>query len=413
MSDWKTYPLSELCEIRPAKGESKERLKETDSVSFVPMKDLPIDVKYLAAIQAKPLKKLYSGYTYFADNDVLLAKITPCFQNGKLSIAKDLTNGIGFGSSEFIVFRPCEELDNEFLYYFLSRTTFREEGVAQMSGAVGHQRVPKDFIEEYPTPLPPLAEQKRIVSILDEAFSAIAKAKENAEKNLANARELFESYLNRVFTQQGPGWQEKKLVDVCHKVTVGHVGSMKERYVSEGVPMLRSQNIRPFNVTLKNVVFINDEFHAELKKSALEPGDLAIVRTGYPGTAAVVPDSLPKSNCSDLVIVKCDEDRANAHYLALFFNSEYGKRMVSGNLTGAAQKHFNVTAAKKVLIPFAPLEKQQTFVDECLAFRRKAERLETIYTQKLANLDELKQSLLQKAFTGQLTAFVKEDSVIC
>lgn len=295
-----------------------------------------------------------------------------------------------------------DRLYNRFLAFLLNSPVFKS---ILHANEVNNARanLSLTFFKNLEIPLPELAEQKQIVAILDEAFAAIAKAKENAEKNLANARELFESYLNRVFAQQGDGWEDKKLLDVCHKVTVGHVGSMKNRYVSGGVPMLRSQNIRPFYVTLENVVYIDDDFHAELKKSSLEPGDLAIVRTGYPGTAAVVPNSLPKSNCSDLVIVKSDPHRANAHFLALFFNSEFGKRLVAGNLTGAAQKHFNVTAAKKVLIPFPPVEQQQTFVDECLAFRRHAERLEAAYTQKLANLDELKQSLLQKAFTGQLT----------
>ena len=202
MSAWPERTLSELCTIRPAKRESKERLGISDAVSFVPMKDLPIDQKYLTAAKEKTLEQVYSGYTYFADGDVLLAKITPCFQNGKLAIAGNLVNGVGFGSSEFIVFRPLEGLDSEFLYYYLSRKLFLDEGVAQMSGAVGHQRVPKEFIEQYLTPLPALSEQKRITSILDEAFGAIAKVNENAEQKLADLDELKQSILQKAFTGQ-------------------------------------------------------------------------------------------------------------------------------------------------------------------------------------------------------------------
>ena len=142
------------------------------------------------------------SYTYFAEHDVLLAKITPCFENGKLGIARGLKNGIGFGSSEYVVFRSTGDIDPKYLFYFLSRDSFRREGAKVMSGAVGHKRVPKEFIENYPIPLPSAKEQKRIVAILDEAFAGIDAAIANTEKNLANARELFESYLNSVFSKR-------------------------------------------------------------------------------------------------------------------------------------------------------------------------------------------------------------------
>ena len=185
---WETKPLADVCQIKPPKAEARQRISGKELVSFVPMEALGIDQKFLVPTQTKPLEDVAGSYTYFADGDVLLAKITPCFENGKLGIADALTNGIGFGSSEYIVFRPSPAVDKEWLYYFLSRQSFREEGAAQMSGAVGHKRVSKEFIESYPIPVPPLPEQHRIVALLDEAFNGIATARANAEKNLQNAR---------------------------------------------------------------------------------------------------------------------------------------------------------------------------------------------------------------------------------
>ncbi len=208
-SGWQTKKLSEVCQIKPSKKEAKEVLAESDLVSFVPMNDLGIRQKTLIHKEEKALGKVVGNYTYFADNDVLLAKITPCFENGKLGIAQGLKNGIGFGSSEYIVFRSKGEIDPEYLFYYLSQDSFRDAGAKVMTGAVGHKRVPKEFIENYRIPLPRLEEQKRIVAILDEAFAGIDTAIANTEKNLANARELFESYLNSVFTKRGDGWQEK------------------------------------------------------------------------------------------------------------------------------------------------------------------------------------------------------------
>lgn len=127
---------------------------------------------------------------------------------------------------------------------------------------------------------------------------------------------------------------------------------MAEHYRTAGVPFLRSLNIKPFRLSFDDIRYIDEDFHHKIKKSALRPGDVAIVRTGYPGTACVIPDSLPISNCSDLVIVRPNQ-LLNPNYLASVFNSQFGRDLVGGNLVGAAQQHFNVTVAKqlKLLIP--------------------------------------------------------------
>ena len=254
------------------------------------------------------------------------------------------------------------------------------------------------FPVHYPESLP---EQHRIVGILDEAFEGLATAKASAEKNLHNARALFESHLQSVFTQRGEGWVDRQLASLCHEITVGHVGSMKTEYKESGIPFLRSQNIRPFEVSMENAMFIDEAFHRALKKSQLRPGDLAIVRTGYPGTAAVIPPELPDSNCSDLVIVRPSKE-VNPHFLAAFFNSAFGKQLVLGKIVGAAQKHFNITAAKEVMLHVPPISEQRTIVAMVDALREETRRLASIYQQKLAALDELKKSLLHRAFSGNL-----------
>ena len=132
---WQTRTLHEVCQIKPSKSEARDKVSGNELVSFLPMKNLGIDKKFVRATQTKPLSAVIGSYTYFADSDVLLAKITPCFENGKIGIAEGLVNGIGFGSSEYIVFRPGKTLNKEWLYYYLSREVFRNEGAARMSGA--------------------------------------------------------------------------------------------------------------------------------------------------------------------------------------------------------------------------------------------------------------------------------------
>lgn len=304
--------------------------------------------------------------------------------------------------SHVTIARPLQgKFFSDFFGYML---VFIEEAIKEAGeGCGGQTELARSALAERFSVTYPMdqLEQQRIVAILDAAFADIATAKANAEKNLQNARALFDSYLQSVFTERGEGWVDRQLASLCREITVGHVGSMKSEYRENGIPFLRSQNIRPFEVSMNNAMFIDEAFHRALKKSQLRPGDLAIVRTGYPGTAAVIPEELADSNCSDLVIVRPTSE-VNPHFLAAFFNSAFGKQLVLGKLVGAAQKHFNVTAAKEVMLHVPPVAVQREIVRMIDTFRLETQRLESIYQQKLAALDDLKKSLLHQAFSGAL-----------
>lgn len=171
--EWDPLTINDVCSLQPPKGQVKNKLNKNDDVSFMPMKILGIDKMFATSDQKNQLTKVYSNYTYFENNDVLLAKITPCFENGKLGIATNLLNGVGFGSSEYLVFRCNKKILPQFLYYYFSQPNFREDGKAKMTGAVGHKRVPKDFIQKRRIFLPPISQQKLIVTKLDSVFTGI------------------------------------------------------------------------------------------------------------------------------------------------------------------------------------------------------------------------------------------------
>ena len=153
------------------------------------------------------------------------------------------------------------------------------------------------------------------------------------------------------------GMRKVKLKDVCDRITVGHVGPMADKYTTGGVPFLRSQNIMPFRLNLDEVKFIPPDFHESLRKSSLRPGDVAVVRTGYPGTACVIPNSFSELNCADLVVITPSKE-LNPYFLAAIFNSAWGIASVAGNLVGVAQQHFNVGAAREleVSLPNRPIQ---------------------------------------------------------
>jgi len=156
-------------------------------------------------------------------------------------------------------------------------------------------------------------------------------------------------------------WPLKKLQAVAREVTVGYVGSMASEYVDSGVPFLRSLNIDAFAINTNDLKFITKEFHQRLKKSALQPGDVAIVRTGKPGTCSVIPDWLTEANCSDLVIVRCGEE-IRPHFLCYWVNSK-ASHHIESHTVGAVQQHFNVGSAKTMYVAVPSLEEQDKVLE--------------------------------------------------
>ena len=159
--------IADVCNVNPRKSELDE-LPATTRVSFVPMKDLAEDTSDFTPQEERALEDVRQGaYTFFRDGDVLVAKVTPCFENGKAGVARKLLNGIGFGSSEYYVLRPSERLLPELLYYFITSPNFRAIATPAMTGTGGLQRVPKSIIEEFQIPLPPLEVQHQIVAEIE------------------------------------------------------------------------------------------------------------------------------------------------------------------------------------------------------------------------------------------------------
>ena len=175
--EWKMVELGEACEMNPKKSELTS-LSGTLEVSFVPMADMNENQIDFKPVQIKPLGEVIKGYTYFKEDDVLLAKVTPCFENGKAGIAKGLVNGIGFGSSEYYVFRPNEKILSTWIYLNVITENFRINGKLNMTGTGGLQRVPKDFIAKTLIPLPPIDIQRQIVTQIEKEIDLVNANKE-------------------------------------------------------------------------------------------------------------------------------------------------------------------------------------------------------------------------------------------
>lgn len=175
-------------------------MQSDELVSFIPM-DSVGEYGGLNLDDVREMGEVYDSYTYFADGDLCIAKITPCFENGKGSIAEDLTNGVGFGTTELHVVRPGSRIDRRFLFYISMADDFRKLGESEMYGAGGQKRIDEDFIKDWMPPLPPLNTQQRIVRFLDEKISRIDALIEKKRELLDRLAEKRQALITRAVTK--------------------------------------------------------------------------------------------------------------------------------------------------------------------------------------------------------------------
>lgn len=401
---WEFKSLSEVCQIRPPKSEAKKKLADADLVSFVPMENLGINEQWFEAKQTRTLAEVAGSYTYFADGDVLLAKITPCFENGKLGIASGLMNGIGFGSSEFIVFRPDNSLDKQWLYHFLSRESFRQEGQARMTGAVGHKRVAKEFIEEYQIPIPPISEQQRIVAILDEAFEGITTAKANAEKNLQNARALFESRLQSLFVSNLETWQHTTLEEIVDSECSLSYGIVQPGEDFEGgLPIVRPTDLVSRLIELDGLKRIDPSLASGYKRTSLRGGELLLCVRGSTGVISLASENLRGCNVTrGIVPIMFDQSLVCSDFGYFLMISDFVQSQIREKTYGTALMQINIRDLRKIEVLIPSIEVQKRIALSLTELSEEVQRLEAIYQQKLSALDELRKALLQQAFSGEL-----------
>lgn len=285
-------------------------------------------------------------------------------------------------------------------YLYLQVENALKEFKAKSVGA-GTKFLKLDIIKNLKIHLPPLPEQKRIVAILDEAFEGIDRAIANTEKNLANSRELFESYLNAIFTQKGNGWEDKNLEDIC-EVKDGTHDSPK--YVENGIPFITQKNIRENGLTFENIKFISSSDHDKFySRSNVAYGDILISMIGANRGMACIVDQDRIFSIKNVGLIKASKN-INRYFLLYFLKSKKAQMYVEDASRGGAQPFIGLGKLREFPISVAPQDSQASIVMKLDDLYKETQRLETIYRQKIAALKELKQSILQKAFTGELTA---------
>jgi type I restriction enzyme S subunit len=265
-------------------------------------------------------------------------------------------------------------------------------------------KLTQNALNSIPIPFPPLPEQQRIVGILDEAFDGIATAKANAEKNLQNARALFESHLQAVFTHRGEGWVERRLeelVDAKCSLSYGIVQPGGE--YPNGLPIVRPTDLTTKVIQLNGLKRIDPVLAGGYRRTELTGGELLLCVRGSTGVVSIASEELADANVTrGIVPIRFDESHVIQGFGYYVLTSGLIQKQIRQKTYGAALMQINIRDLRNIVLPFPLLSEQERFTAKLDSLSAQTQRLESIYRQKLAALDALKKSLLDQAFTGVL-----------
>lgn len=333
-------------------------------------------------------------------NDILFATIRPTLR--RVAIVPEELNG-QVCSTGYFVLRPKRILDARFVFYFLLTDDFMDRMESRQKGA-SYPAVTDEDVRTQPFAFPPIDEQQRIVAILDEAFAALTTAKANAEKNIQNARGLFESYLDRTLAKGGDGWAHRLLGDIADNVSTGPFGTMlhKSDYVPHGIPLINPMCLVNSRIVPSDRMMVSEKTRSRLRSYVLRVGDVVIGRRGDLGRCAVVTKAEEGWLCGTGSFFVRLSPCIDQEYFAACFRSRKSKGWLEEQCVGTTMQNLNHQILARLPILLPPIVTQRAIMargkrlNECVA------RLIHNFDQKLFALEELKKSLLNEAFNGRL-----------
>ena len=388
---WEIKTLGEVCEINPSRKEIAT-LSDNIDVSFVPMAAVSEEGKLLE-VKTRKVKEVRKGFPHFRENDILVAKITPCFENGKRWLAKSLVNKVGFGSTEFHVLRRSSRVLPEWIYYAISSPDFRKDGQKRMTGTAGQKRVPASFLENYRIPVPPISIQERVVKNLQSA--------EGLREIRQEANQLTSKIIQSVFLKMfgdplaNPrNYNIRKIAEVARVIRGASPRPKGDpRYFGGPVPWIKISDItehgKYLTATEEGVT------EAGKKKSVfLRKGTLIISNSATVG----LPCFLKVDGCIHdgfLALLEIDSS-VDPQFIYYFFDNI--RPRLQELAPSGTQRNLNTGIMKQIPIPIPPLKDQKRFAKLVEHF----EVIQASQLQSTRQTNELFYSLVHKAFNGAL-----------
>ncbi len=401
---WKNATLAEVCEINPGKKELQDKSKEME-VSFLPMASVSEDGKIITQEKRK-LKEVIKGYTNFRNGDVLLAKITPCFENGKRAIAKDLTNGIGFGSTEFHVLRPSREVTSDWVFHAISRSDFCNIAKSQMTGTAGQKRVPTKVLEQFRIPIPPIKEQEKISENIQTQFTRLDVVIKNlkviqAKLELYRRSVLKSAFSNKLIHVKG-NWQQFKIKEIAKKVQYGLTSQSGKNY--KGPRYLRITDIQDRKVNWETVPFAKQK--DDLEGYRLNKGDVVFARTGATVGKSFLIVECPRNAvfASYLIRIIPHREKILPALLWFYFQSPMYWHKISESQRGIGQPNVNGTILSNLSINLpTKIDDQEILTNEIEARFSTIDKIAEVIHMDLGKAEAFRKSILKAAFEGKLT----------
>lgn len=404
MADWETKTLGELCEFQ--RGLTYGKSDEVDASKNVVLRANNVDLA-THTLDLTDLRYISNSITIPAAKKVRKGSLLICTASGSKShLGKiayvDEDYGYAFGGFMGQI-TPTPGIYGRYLFHALTSSKYKAF-IEALSDGVNINNLKFDDLRQFSVSVPPLPEQQRIVAILDEAFEGIATAKANAEKNLQNARELFENYHQSVFSREGEGWVDYRLGEIA---SFRNGINFTQQSKGRSVPIIGVKNFQnhlwaPLD-DLDSVTL--DGELSEL--DTLAEGDILSVRSnGNPeliGRCMLVGSlSEPITHSGFTIRIRLHDGNTLPQYVCQFLKSRDVRRTLIDGGNGANIRSLNQGTLSSVVIPLPPIEIQQRLINEIEAMHSKTAYLADIASRKLSALDELKKSLLHQAFTGQL-----------
>lgn len=300
--------------------------------------------------------------------------------------------------------KPRADVYPKYLYW-LTQSKGYSKFIMGLTDGANINNLKFSQLKDFPVPLPEVREQKRIVAILDQAFADIDKARALTEKNLKNARELFESYLQQVFSQRGEGWVNTSIGEITAGVLTGPFGSLlhKSDYIEDGIPLINPAHISAAGIVPDRKKTVSVETAERLSSYVMEEGDIVIGRRGEMGRCAVVTRKESGYLCGTGSFIIKSSSQCDSGYLVRYLRSASCVSRLEKIAGGAVMPNLSNSELSRFEIWMPPIDQQRKILDLIEELSAETNQVVSVYQRKLIGLEELKRSLLQKAFAGELT----------
>lgn len=391
----------------------KNDVEEDADAAFIPMEKISAGMQNDYTFEIQPWKKAKKGHTQFADGDVAFAKISPCFENRKSMVAENLPNGVGCGTTELIILRQPKIL-SKYTFWLISDENFIQGGKNTYSGTVGQQRISMDYVRNYRVPLPPLAEQQRLVDRIESIFAKLDEAKEKAQAVVDGFELRKSAILHKAFTGELTAkWRKLHGLDLKNweYLKIGEFAQVKGgKRLPKGCSLVTQKTDHPYlriadfgdnTIDKTDLHYITEDVFEQIRSYIIKKEDVYLSIVGTIGRAGVIPEELDGANLTENA-ARIITNRTQPRYLCLFLSSPQTQENIKSRIRSATLGKLSLLNIKDIDTPLPTVEEQLEIVRIINDLFEKESAAKEAAESVLDQIDTMKKAVLARAFRGEL-----------